>query len=641
MIKKLTLTLFLLSCALDAQDTQLANWILENIPEVPQRIVDRQNQYNNTRNARLLGWLPDENGMLITTRFGQQYQIHNVSSPGGSRKQLTFFEKDGASNALIRPKHNGFLMRLDASDGGEKYQLVYYDLTTRTSQTLTDGKSNHLNSVWSPDGMYLAYSSPKHNSKENELFIYDTNQKKELYFPLGEGAWYALDWNEKDELLLVNQIGRQFAIHTFKWKTKTQQHHKVNNQSKIDLNSAMFDRTDNGLYIVTNAINGTKSIYHYNTKTGKLVNITKNIDEPVDNFWLSQDRNLLLFSTERNGQNPIYQIHTEDFSIKELENIPKGLIYGLHITADNSKIGFVLNNATTQGDIFEYNLSSEMVTRWSYSEVGGLNTENFSEGTFFTYPTFDKVDGNLRQIPAFIYKPKTKKGPFPVLINIHGGPQMQHLPYFSSNTQFMTSELGIAVIGPNVRGSSGYGEEFLNLDNGFNREDAVKDIGKLLDWIETQPDLDASRIAVYGGSYGGYMTLASLVHFNDRIKCGIDLVGVSDWVTFLENTTESGKNRRRAEYGDERKPEVRAFLKEISPLTNAHKITKPLLVAQGLNDARVPAAQSEMMVEKIRKNGGDVWYMLAKDEGHSFRKRENIAYFRLVLALFLETYLLN
>jgi dipeptidyl aminopeptidase/acylaminoacyl peptidase len=200
-----------------------------------------------------------------------------------------------------------------------------------------------------------------------------------------------------------------------------------------------------------------------------------------------------------------------------------------------------------------------------------------------------------------------------VLINIHGGPEGQHLPYFSSSIQYYLNELGIAVISPNVRGSSGYGKSYLKIDNDYKREESVRDIGKLLDWIEQQPELDASRVAVSGGSYGGYMALASMIHYNNRLKCGEVMVGINNFVTFLENTQAYRRDLRRVEYGDERDPKMREFLTKISPLSNAHKITKPMFITQGLNDPRVPVGESEQIVSAIRKNGESVWYLLAKE----------------------------
>ncbi len=207
--------------------------------------------------------------------------------------------------------------------------------------------------------------------------------------------------------------------------------------------------------------------------------------------------------------------------------------------------------------------------------------------------------------------------------------------------QFLVNEMGIAVIAPNVRGSSGYGKSYLQLDNGFKREESVQDIGKLIEWISNQNELDASRIAVYGGSYGGYMVLASMFNFNDKLKCGIDVVGISNFVTFLKNTQDYRRDLRRVEYGDERDPKMNEFLMKISPTTNASKIKKPLFVIQGLNDPRVPVTEAEQIVEEVRKNDTDVWYLMAKDEGHGFAKKSNRDYLTNSMMLFLQKYLLQ
>jgi len=271
--------------------------------------------------------------------------------------------------------------------------------------------------------------------------------------------------------------------------------------------------------------------------------------------------------------------------------------------------------------------------------VGGLDTRYFPEPELITYKTFDKVDGKPREIPAYIYQPEESMTELPVLISIHGGPEGQYTPGFSSFYAYLVNELSIAVIAPNVRGSDGYGKSYLGLDNGYKREESVKDIGALLDWIAQSPDFDEDRVCVYGGSYGGYMVLASMVHYGDRLRCGIDVVGISNFVTFLENTEAYRRDLRRVEYGDERDPEMREFLNSISPVNSVEKIKKPLFVVQGANDPRVPVTESGQMVKAIRENGGEVWYMLGKDEGHGFRKKENRNRQTEAMILFLETFL--
>ena len=251
------------------------------------------------------------------------------------------------------------------------------------------------------------------------------------------------------------------------------------------------------------------------------------------------------------------------------------------------------------------------------------------------------MKGQARQIPAWVYKPKNQSGKAPVVISIHGGPEGQSRADFAAMTQYLVSERGIAVIEPNVRGSAGYGQSYLALDNGFAREDSVKDIGALLDWIQTQPDLDAGRVVVWGGSYGGYMVLASLVHYSERLRGGIDVVGISHFSTFLKNTKGYRQDLRRVEYGDARDPEMRAFHEKIAPLNNADQIKVPLFVVQGLNDPRVPASEAEQIVKRVRENGMPVWYLLAEDEGHGFAKKSNRDIYQTMAVQFLQQQLLE
>jgi dipeptidyl aminopeptidase/acylaminoacyl peptidase len=277
------------------------------------------------------------------------------------------------------------------------------------------------------------------------------------------------------------------------------------------------------------------------------------------------------------------------------------------------------------------------LTRWTESELGGLVASQLSEPRLIRWRSFDG-----REITGFLYPPDARfTGKRPVIINIHGGPEGQALPLFQGRSNYFLEELGVAIIYPNVRGSTGYGKSFVKLDNGMRREDSVKDIGALLDWIAAQPDLDASRVMVTGGSYGGYMTLAVATMYNDRICCAVDIVGVSNFNTFLKNTESYRRDLRRAEYGDERDPAMAAFFERIAPLNNASKITKPLFVVQGGNDPRVPRSEAEQMVARVKQNGRPVWYLMAKDEGHGFRKKPNVDYQFYATVLFVREHLVG
>ena len=375
--------------------------------------------------------------------------------------------------------------------------------------------------------------------------------------------------------------------------------------------------------------------------TGQLNYITNDIPWDIEEFTVNAQRTQAAFIANVNGYGQLYIMNMKDNTYTKVNDLPIGQISGIDFHPTKDELAMVMNTAQTPGDVYSYNLNTSKITRWTNSEVGGLDSSTFPEPELIHYETFDEVDGAKRKIPAFIFRPKNKKGPFPVVILIHGGPEGQYTPRFSSFNAFLVNELGVALIAPNVRGSSGYGKSYLKLDNGFKREDSVKDIGQLMNWIGNQSDLDDDRIAVYGGSYGGYMVLSSMFNYNDRLKCGVDIVGISNFVTFLENTEEYRRDLRRVEYGDERDPKMREHLISISPTSHVEKIKKPLFVIQGANDPRVPASESEQMVKSIRENQGKVWYMLAKDEGHGFRKKENRNRMTEAIALFLKEHLLK
>jgi dipeptidyl aminopeptidase/acylaminoacyl peptidase len=317
--------------------------------------------------------------------------------------------------------------------------------------------------------------------------------------------------------------------------------------------------------------------------------------------------------------------------------VPAGVITGLLWHANGRDLGFTLASARSPADVYSLDAETGKIERWTCSETGGLDPGAFAEPERIAWESFDG-----RRIPGFLYQPPARfRGPRPVVIQIHGGPESQSRPGFLLRHNFLLNELGVAMIFPNIRGSAGYGKTYLQLDNGFRREDSYRDIGALLEWIGTRPELDAERVMVTGGSYGGHMTLAVATRYDDRIRCSVDIVGPSNLVTLLENTAEYRKDLRRAEYGDERDPEMRAFLERTAPLNHAERITKPLFVIQGGNDPRVPRSESEQMVAAVRRNGTPVWYLMARDEGHGFAKKRNVDYQLYATVLFMEEFLLG
>jgi dipeptidyl aminopeptidase/acylaminoacyl peptidase len=647
------LFIILLSGLIFAQPREVGNLLIDGIPDIPPRIVERMNQYQNVRSAGFLDWNPNGPGILISTRFAETSQIHFVERHGGARQQLTFFKEPvGGGRYYPGKDRNGFLFSMD-SGGAEFFQLFFFDRDAGQSTLLTDGKSRNTGGLWSHDGKWIAYSSTLRNGRDSDIRLMSVDKPgvSDLLIET-QGAWSAIDWSPDNSKLLVGHYISANESYLYWCDVATKKLTPINPQKdkKIAYGAALWSKDGRSVYYASDENGEFQQLIEYELATGKKTVITGNLLWDVDDVALSENGKRLAYVTNEDGISKLYVFDLQTkWEAMDLPPLPVGLIGGLKFSKDGNELGMTLNTSQTSGDVYSINLATKELVRWTFSEVGGLKTEKFVTPQLIRYPTFDKVNNKPRMIPAFYYKPRLSlsnslnenRGKIPVIINIHGGPEGQARPGFSSTYQYLVNELGIAVLVPNVRGSSGYGKTYLAMDNGYKREDSVKDIGALLDWIAQQPELDASRVGVTGGSYGGYMTLATLCTYNDRIRAAVDVVGISNFVTFLESTQEYRRDLRRAEYGDERDPKMREFLLKISPTTNAHKITKPLFVIQGLNDPRVPATESKQMVETVRKNGGNVWYLVAKDEGHGFRKKVNRDYQTNAESLFWETFLLE
>jgi dipeptidyl aminopeptidase/acylaminoacyl peptidase len=403
---------------------------------------------------------------------------------------------------------------------------------------------------------------------------------------------------------------------------------------------AAFARDGRSVFVASDEDAEFKKLRRIDLATGAITELAPDLHWDVEAIAAGNDGRVLAYVANEDGIARLRLLDLRSGKSREASGIPAGQIGSMKFDPESRRLALSISAPRTAGDTYVYDLADDTLERWTESEIGGLDPEKFAEPRLIHYPTFDTVGGRPREIPAFYYRPE-RKGPLPVLIVIHGGPESQSTPGFSARVPMFNNELGLAVITPNVRGSNGYGKSFLKLDNGMLREDSVRDIGALLDWIAKQPELDASRVAVFGGSYGGYMVLASMVHYGDRLRCGVDIVGISNFVSFLENTESYRRDLRRAEYGDESDPGMRAFMERIAPLNNADRIRKPMYIVQGQNDPRVPMGESEQIVRAVRENGQTVWYLLARDEGHGFARKSNNDYLYAALVRFLETYLIQ
>lgn len=604
--------------------------VIEGIPEIPPALAERTNRYQQSRGATLEGWLAD-GSLLISTRFGETAQIHRVLAPGAARTQLTFFPEP-INSASPSPDGKGFLFGKD-NGGNEFFQLYFHDLASGEYRLLTDGKSRNTGGLFAENGEQFAFSTTRRNGRDSDIHLATPSQPGSTPLVEAEGSWSAVDWSPDGRTLLVGRYisAQESELYLVDVQSRERRRfHPAN--TPIAFSNAQFAKDGKGIYYISDEGSDFQQLRYERLDGGGAKVLTADLSWDVDGLECSPDGRWLAYTANVDGASQLKLIDLKTGKPAAVPAIPVGLIGSLSFDHAGKRLGFVLNSPRSASDVFSFVPGSNQpaLTRWTTSETGGLKAETFTEPTLIRYPSFDG-----RSIPSFLYTPKGA-GPHPVLISIHGGPEGQSQPSYNPTTEFFVRELGIAVLTPNVRGSTGYGKTYLGLDNGYQREDSVKDIGALLDWIAKQPNLDAKRVVVAGGSYGGYMTLAAMTHYNDRLAGGIDTVGISNFVTFLTNTQDYRRDLRRVEYGDERDPQMKAFLERISPQTHAAKITKPMLIVQGLNDPRVPYTESEQMVATIRGNGGEVWYLLAKDEGHGFRKKGNRDYNSNAIVLFLQ-----
>ena len=625
------------------------NLVMEDIPPIPAEIVQALNRYQNVRAAGFRDWTEDGSGIYISTRFGDVSQIHRVDMAGGARHQITFYDEPIGS-VTRQPQGSKLSFTRDAG-GSEFAQVFLLDPATGDARMLTDGESRNGAVVWDRQGRRFAFRSTRRNGASNDLWIMDPTDSgnAELILKSPDGtSWSPTEFSASgSKLLLSNYVSiADSRVHLLDLDSGEAQLLAGGATTRSANRPVALDDANDGFWFISDQAGEFRTLaWQALDAAASPEFVTADIPWDVDDAVISHDRSRMAFRVNENGRSGVYLLDTKSRQYVSVDNLPVGLAYSLTFSPDDRSLAMSISTATSPSDVFVLELGEKpldfgRLVRWTTSEVGGLDAAAFRAPELVHYPTFDNAGDGPRMIPAWVYTPPGE-GPFPVIISIHGGPEGQSRPGFSSTYPMWMNKLGAVVIRPNVRGSAGYGKSYLALDNGFKREDSVRDIGALLDWVGTQPQLDSGRIAVIGGSYGGYMALASAVHYSDRLKAVVDVVGISSFVTFLENTQDYRRDLRRVEYGDERDPAMRAHLEKISPLNNVDKMTVPMFVIQGQNDPRVPVTEAEQVVAALREQGREVWYMNALNEGHGYRKKENRDIYQQATIMFFRKYLLG
>jgi dipeptidyl aminopeptidase/acylaminoacyl peptidase len=603
---------------------------LQNVPEIPEDVREAVQRYQNYREAAFEDWLPD-GSMLVTTRFGATRQIHRVAAPGGARAQLTFFSEPVAGAWTI-PGTSRFLLSRDT--GGDEWFQLYAMGLAGEPVALTEPGTRNQAPVFGKDGRLVAWSRAVKGSADYAVLVADPANpagRRVAYQGKGAVGPAAVSPDGKQLLLSRTVSNREMRLALLDLATgrAAEIPHMSEPARYLD---PRFTPDGKGIVVITDHGSDMLRLVEIDLAGGKRTMLSPEARWDVESYDMSDDGRLLAYSLNEDGFSKVVVQDRRGRRALRQPALPRGVLGGLKFSPDARRLAIGLATARSAGDVWSWDLGKNDLTRWTWSELGGLDPAKLAEPQLIRFRSFDGLS-----VPAFVYRP-TGAAPgarTPVIIDIHGGPESQTRPGWNPGAQYFADQLGATVILPNVRGSEGYGKAYLNLDNGAKREDSVKDIGALLDWIAAQPDLDPKRVAVYGQSYGGYMSLAVSTHYPDRLVGAVERYGISNWVTFLQNTEAYRRDNRRGEYGDERDPAMRAILERISPMANVAKIKKPMLVMQGANDPRVPKSESDQVVERLRRNGVETWYVVFADEGHGFLKKHNNDLRREVETVFL------
>ncbi len=617
----------------------------DQVPTIPERIAARLDRYQNVKSASFADWRPSE-GILYASRIGNVSQLYSLEKPGGSPSQITTGD-DPVTSGRCLPDGSTVFSR--SSGGDENFQIYKLAAGAKNPTLLTDGKSRNLAGPIDRKGRRLAFTSTRRNGRDADLYAIDleTGGPADLILQVENETWTLDEWAEDGSLAIVTRFVSANETHPHLFNTRTRVKTPLPGETstaskdKVRRDNFCFGPRSQSLYLTTDARGEFRELARLDLLSSQYSWLTEGLPHDVEEVKISDDATQAAFTINSQGYSRLFLLDLLRLEAASRPQdarteipLPQGIVTGLRFRRAN-ELGFAWESTSSPMECYSLRLPATSLKRWTESERAAFTEADFVQPELIHYPTFDG-----RQVPAFVYRPRGQDRA-PVIVSIHGGPEAQSRPSFSARYQAWIAELGAAVIVPNVRGSTGYGKTYSRLDNGSLRENSVRDIGHLLDWIAKDDRLDPSRVAVAGGSYGGYMVLASLVHFPSRIKAGVDMVGISNFRTFLENTSAYRRDLRRAEYGDERDPKMRAFLEQISPASRIHELRSALFLVHGENDPRVPISEARQIVQRARTSGQPVWTLYASNEGHGFTRRENSDYLDTVTVLFLERHLLD
>lgn len=618
-----------------------ANLVVEGVPEAPATLAAELAPYLNLGGASFRGWHSTRREIVVTTRIGEATHLHLSAAPLAKRIPLTH-GTEPVKSGWMQPGGKLLLYSVDVG-GSENFQLYLQDTQDLKAKAilLTDGKSRNTDPVWSKDGRRIAYASNRRNGKDSDIIVTqaDATHTEKVLLTATSSGWSPVEWSQQNKQLLLRQSFGLNETRLWLADIQTQKRTPVTQASGHDyLTQIAFGEDDQAVYALSNHDSDFLTPTRIDVATGAMRQVDPTQKWDGEELAISADGKILAVTVNVEGFSEIHSWEIPSLRPVAVPKVKAGIVSNLLFRPQSHELGFTLKSEDSASDAWSVDLDSGNSIRWTDRTTKPKKVIDTIEPTIVRVKSFDGLS-----VPALVYYPDPKKFPGrrPSLMMAHGGPEGQSRPGYRGSLLYYLNERGVALVYPNIRGSTGYGRKYLNLDNGLLREGALRDIEAILDWTDQSPRLDPKKVAVSGGSYGGFVSLACLVNFPTRFRCGVDDVGIANFVTFLHDTSDYRRGARRLEYGDERKPEIRAFLEKISPANHADQIRAPLLIIQGKNDPRVPVTEAERMRDAVRAQGGTVWYLMAKDEGHGFSKKSNVDFQFQTTALFLEEFLIK
>ena len=589
------------------------------------------------RTAKPAGFTADSGAVYVLSDLSGTFQLYRVPVGGGELEQLT--DLNEPILAFPIPGQSGLVVSVD-SGGNEREQLYLHsgEPGAELEPLVVEPDFLHRAPRLSPDGALLAYSCNRRNGADLDVYLRALD---------GGDERCVFDRGGPCSAASFSPDGRLLAVHRPTERSSDDELWLVDLASgDVTHVTPHDDESEYGapewvsptvFLCASNEGRETFAVRRFDVASGEWATMLES--EWDLTCWVDPTGETLLVEENADGYSRLELRDAGTLDLRRELPLPGRGVLGMpyeepRFSPDGRLLAYQYTSPLVPGDVWLADVQTGETARLTRSP-NDLDAAELTEPELHRFPSFDG-----ESIPVFLFEPRGHEGLPPVVFVIHGGPEAQLRPIWQPLIQYFVSH-GLAVAAPNVRGSTGYGKTFTKLDNALLREDPVKDIGALLDWIKTRPDLDADRILVSGGSYGGFMSLAVASRYADRIRCSVDIVGISNFVTFLERTEAYRRDLRRVEYGDERDPATRAFMQRIAPVNNAAAITRPILVVQGKNDPRVPLAEAEQIVATLRKRGTKAWYLMARDEGHGFAKKRNADYLAYVLVTFIKKHLLD